>query len=150
MARTEASEDFDIALDAFSRWRRGNRVQIPAHMEHGLTHMHVALQAREDEVYWASYTAHEQVLALQGKEQVISIDAVPLPGPAASQGAGVGNAWAASGQLRQRITGLHQYFPDIQPSASVASVLGRQFYLSGKTGSAKDALPVYLKEQEYR
>jgi len=130
---------------------------LAAVCEYKLRCVHVALQAREDEIYLAAYTAltiAEGIsVRLQGSEQVVAISALPSSLTNFSTDyAGVGNAWAQNGPLRRQVTTpLSSYYPDIYPRASVLSILAMQNFLRGDTVDAEHALPIYLKEQlEYK
>jgi len=125
--------------------------------EHKLSRVHVALKAREDEIYLAAYTAvhtaNEISVHLQDTEQVIATNTLPLVlSDLSSEYAGVGNAWAQDGALRKQITSpLSSYYPDIYPRAAVLSILAMQNFLRGAAVDAEHALPIYLKEQlEYK
>ncbi len=126
-------------------------VALGASQQHGCSRVLSALQAREGELYWAAYQRVDAGVQLQGQEEVLSVTAAAQKADALNEEwAGAGNAWEEGGALHAAITVARIRFPDIQPRASLLSVLAREQFLRGDTLAAEAALPVYLKEQEYR
>lgn len=116
--------------------------------EQGATKVLCALDARMQEVYWASYkVAADGCMELIGDERVLPPDQVPVP--AGEEWVGAGSGWAAYGdQLQQhlgaRIASVYaQRFPDAHDVA-VLGVAGMQ---RGRAVSAERALPVYLRDR---
>lgn len=107
-----------------------------------------AIDARMQEVYWASYRlAADGLMELIGDERVLPPTEVPVPAGDGWYGAGTG--WATYGDdLSRRVgEGLAGALPERFPSAEDIAVLGAAGFSRGRAVSAEHALPVYLRDR---
>jgi tRNA threonylcarbamoyladenosine biosynthesis protein TsaB len=112
------------------------------------THVLAAIDARMDEIYWASYQrdTRGEPLALSD-ELVTSAQGLSLPCDA--DWYGIGSGWAAYDsvlrpQFGSRLMGCD---PDALPRATHIAHLAALDYAAGKALSAEQALPVYIRNQ---
>ena len=114
--------------------------------EHGASRVLASFDARMDEVYWASCTADDDgLMGLVGEQLVCRPGEVPVPDGGDWTGAGGG--WRTyADQLDQRLAGkVTGRIPGALCHARDAAVLGAPRFAAGRTVSAADALPVYLR-----
>ncbi len=116
--------------------------------EHGSERVLTAIDARMQEVYWATYRLGASgLMELSGDERVTTPGLVPVPSDHAWHGAGSG--WAQYRKaLAERLTDcLLTIYPDRFPSAEDIAVLGAAGLQNGRGLSAERALPVYLRDR---
>jgi len=106
-----------------------------------------ALDARMNEIYWATYQQNSQGLAeLIGDETVTDASQIRFPD---APGFGVGSGWAAHGEVLRRVLG-HRVADSqaiIYPRAAVVAPLGASYFQQGLAAPADQALPVYLRDK---
>jgi len=117
-----------------------------AYRRTGCSGVLAAIDARMGEVYWGAYTlAADGVVAAHGEECVVAPEAVPLPGPGPWACAGTG--WIRyPDTLAARVgagTDSGHTLPDARDMLTIATRDGH----AGRTVSAAEALPVYLRDQ---
>ena len=113
-------------------------------------HILVAIDARMDEVYWASYRLEEEQWQLDGEECVISPDKIQLLEMLVKTDetwVGAGTGW---GNYKDRLLPtancqLQTFLPDCFPSAEVIAKLAVAEFNAGNMLSAAGAIPVYLR-----
>lgn len=105
----------------------------------------VAMDARMDEIYAASYQVQEGFVRLSGEEQVCPAEQFLPSNTAMWFGAGTG--WEVYAQaLQTNFSGqLIDQKPDMYPQAATILKLAEQLYAQGEFVSADKALPVYLR-----
>ena len=122
-----------------------------AHRQHAAALMQIALKARDNEVYWATYRQDGQGVELLGHEQVLAIDSLAPDFNAGERWFAVGNGWEEGSDLRLRVLShAAAWLPTIESRASALAALALRELARGNTVAAENALPVYLKEQEYK
>lgn len=105
-----------------------------------------AIDARMGEVYWGTFTVGaDGLVAAAGEERVCKADSVEVPG--ATEWFGVGTGWTTygemlSGKLGNRLKG---FAGDRFPHARDVLKLAVREFKAGRTVSAEEALPVYLR-----
>ncbi len=115
------------------------------------THIAVALDARMDEVYFATYRLQKDTVVLLGNEQVIAPSATTLPdvgmGSEISQHhwVGVGSGFKAYKEALHHLT-LTACWEEY-PHAVALAQLAVEAYQRGEGVEAALALPVYLRDQ---
>lgn len=109
-----------------------------------------ALDARMSELYWASFQLDDHNMQPVETEQLCSLAKIPLP---AERGwYGVGDGWlnfteVLKSQLGDKLIEINpDFYPHAQDIASLASIAFQQ----GKTVTAEQALPVYLRDNMYK
>lgn len=137
----------------------------------GRVHVAAAIDARIGEVYWGLYRvtdpagadggdpdAGDAGVRLLAPEQVIAPDAPDLALPDADPAVdwiGVGSGWRGGGQesasghgptLARRLA-VRGLLPDRYPRAAEIAILGAGLARAGRTVSAEQALPVYLRDR---
>jgi tRNA threonylcarbamoyladenosine biosynthesis protein TsaB len=115
--------------------------------ESGRSHYLVAVDARINEVYWASYHIEAGLAVLNGAEQVLGPDAVPLPDE--SGWCGIGTGWAVYREALLKRLSVHvdDTMADALPRACDVAFLAMDRFRAGDTVSAEDILPVYLRDR---
>ena len=121
-----------------------------AHELTGKEHVLAAIDARMDEVYWASYSLTANQWSLNGEERVISPEKLQLAEALSGQeqnwvGAGTGWASYADRLLPNADLNLFTRLDDCFPSAEVIAMLAIEELKAGNTVSAAEAIPVYLR-----
>lgn len=107
-----------------------------------------AIDARMQEVYWASYRlGADGLMELVGDERVVAPADVPVPGDRAWHGAGSG--WDSYRdilvpRLAEQVSEIHA---ERFPSAEDIALLGAAGLRGGRGLSAERALPVYLRDR---
>lgn len=106
-----------------------------------------ALDARMRQVYWGVYVRNLQgLMTLQGTEQVLAPEQIPLPSGAGWIGAGPG--WDACSAALQTGLGacLAAWQPRQFPHARDLAVLGAAAFRAGATVPAEQAIPLYIRD----
>ncbi|MBT8132890.1 MAG: tRNA (adenosine(37)-N6)-threonylcarbamoyltransferase complex dimerization subunit type 1 TsaB [Gammaproteobacteria bacterium] len=121
-----------------------------AHELTGKEHVLAAIDARMDEVYWASYSLTAKQWSLNGEERVVSPDKLHLAEILSGQeknwvAAGTGWASYADRLLRDADLELLTRLDDCFPSAEVIAWLAIEELKAGNTVPAAEAIPVYLR-----
>lgn len=112
------------------------------------THVLAAIDARMDEIYWASYQrdARGEPQALS-EERVTSAEDLAIDGDA--DWYGIGTGWAAYESVMRLHFGNRLLGCDAQalPRATHIAYLAALDFAEGKALSAEQALPVYIRNQ---
>jgi tRNA threonylcarbamoyladenosine biosynthesis protein TsaB len=105
----------------------------------------VAMQAREEEIYWGSYTLQDGLMTRVGDERVMQASEVRLPEPGAWFG--VGDGWVHRTILEEAL-GQNTLAIDLKalPHARDLIALAENDYRQGRYVDAEHARPVYLRE----
>ena len=114
--------------------------------ESGMPRMLAALDARKQEVYLGAYRlTAEGKLALLGTECVCAPAQVEVPGE--GDWVGVGSGWAAYGNTLAKRLGerIVRVIPDLEPRARDVALLAADAFCDGRTVTAAEAVPVYLR-----
>lgn len=106
-----------------------------------------ALDARMRQVYWGVYVRGPQgLMALQGVEQVLAPDQVPLPEGEGWTGAGPGwDAYHAALQARLD-RHLRTWQAQQLPHARHLAELGVAAFQAGQAVAPEEAIPVYIRD----
>lgn len=115
----------------------------------------VAIDARMDEVYWATYCFEDNHCLLVGEEQVISPNKISIAEKLNASDAScvaAGTGWKA---YRERLLPavncqLQSILDDCLPSAAVLVKLAAIEFDAGNTVPAEEAIPVYLRNNVAR
>ena len=115
--------------------------------EYGSTAVLASIDARMREVYWGVYTLdNDNLMQLQGLEQVLPPEEVPVPD--SGHWVGAGSGWRAhDALLRRRVEHLQDVKSDCWPQAQDVLTLALPLYRQGKTIPAGQAEPVYLRNK---
>lgn len=107
-----------------------------------------SLDARMGEVYWAAYHWNGNGFDCMAQPEVIAPDQVSLINPIEdADWVGAGNGWQLLDQFSPVMQSLvQQTYPDLLPQAGDIARLAELYWLQGKTVSAEDAIPVYLRD----
>lgn len=112
----------------------------------GAQHVVVALHAREDEVYFGSYSAEGGLMKLNGKEGVLA--AAQVPGQSFASCHGVGSGWRLRDQLVPALQAdVLQIREEAWPQARSLIELGLHAFEQNSVQTAQEAQPEYLREQ---
>lgn len=107
-----------------------------------------ALDARMSQVYWGAYErGAEGVMALVGREAVLAPEEVPVPAGAGWIGAGSGWDRYAERLMTRLGARVARWHAGCYPLARHVAALARVEAAHGRTLTAEEALPVYLREQ---
>lgn len=118
------------------------------YLEHQVTQILTAFDARMEEVYWGCYALNAQgIMQLVEQEMVCKPQAVPLLKTAGWYGAGSGWASYAQSLLLRLGENVSTYYPDCFPNAQAMIPLALNALQNGQTVPAEQALPVYLRDQ---
>ena len=125
-------------------------IALRAYEESNIGQILVAIDARMDEVYWASYRMKHQNWSLVGIEQVISPDKINLAEVLAQDDktwVGAGSGWGsyADRLLPASCFQLHSVLPECLPHAEGIAKLAVEEFKVGNTVTAAEAIPVYLR-----
>lgn len=107
-----------------------------------------AIDARMGEIYWGGYKrGADNLVQLEGVEQVCAPGAVPLV--AGTNWFGAGTGWGTySDKLCARLGGrVVGWEPECYPRASAIVQLGAAAFSRGETVMAEQAMPVYLRNK---
>ncbi|NHA15319.1 tRNA (adenosine(37)-N6)-threonylcarbamoyltransferase complex dimerization subunit type 1 TsaB [Thioalkalivibrio sp. XN279] len=125
----------NLAAAAVAAWRK-----------HGWRQVLAAFDARMDELYAAAYRIDDAGLpALSGAEQLV-VPAALAPPAGVGAWFGAGSGFAAWDELAGRL-GLAGCDPLVEPVARDLLGPAAAMVAAGRTVSADQALPVYLREQ---
>ncbi|MDQ8038873.1 MAG: tRNA (adenosine(37)-N6)-threonylcarbamoyltransferase complex dimerization subunit type 1 TsaB [Rickettsiella sp.] len=107
-----------------------------------------AIDARMNEIFWASYQLASEGIMLEVDTEQLS-DPKHIPLISLSHYIGVGSAWdhyhaVLNGQLKNQ---LQQWVAQRYPRAYDVAVLAQHAYQQGQIVSAEEALPLYLREK---
>lgn len=105
------------------------------------------MDARMNEVYWASYAVAEGEICRYGEEALASPETVMAPDAEQWFGAGTGfRAYPQLGQaqLAARLSGMDT---EILPEARDVAALAARAYTRGEYLPAEQAMPVYLRDR---
>lgn len=105
----------------------------------------VAMDARMDEIYAASFQVQDGIVVLLGEEKVCPAEQFLPANTEMWLGAGTGwqvYADTLQGNFSAQLVGQQ---PDIYPQAAIILKLAEQLYARGEYVSADKALPVYLR-----
>ena len=107
-----------------------------------------SLDARMGEVYWAAYHWNGNSFDCVAQPEVIAPDQVSLVNPVEdADWVGAGNGWQLLDQFSPVMQGLvQQTYPEMLPRAGDIARLAELYWQQGKTVSAEDAIPVYLRD----
>jgi tRNA threonylcarbamoyladenosine biosynthesis protein TsaB len=125
-------------------------IALRAHEETGCTQVLSAIDARMDEVYWASYRLENGQWQLDGDECVVSPDKINtddlLPEDAGSIAA-AGSGWKSYKQrlLKTVNCQLKTFLPHCLPSAETIAKLAVAEFKAGNTIAVAEAVPVYIR-----
>lgn len=107
----------------------------------------VAFDARMGEVYWGCFVCRGGLPVLQGEERVCAPSAVSLAGTAESW-AGAGRGWALREVMPETVAGRISELDDtLVPRASWVARLAVEDFRQGRTVTAEQAQPVYLRDE---
>lgn len=113
---------------------------------HGHEQVLVAMQARQQEIYWGSYRAEDELVVPVLADRVIDASKVPLPGP--GTWSGIGDGWQHQDIIEQC---LDQKVVEIDrselPNAQDIIALAYPDLTNGNTLTAQEARPVYLRDR---
>ncbi|WP_086481546.1 tRNA (adenosine(37)-N6)-threonylcarbamoyltransferase complex dimerization subunit type 1 TsaB [Oceanospirillum sanctuarii] len=107
-----------------------------------------SLDARMGEVYWAAYHWNGNGFDCIAQPEVIAPDQVSLINPIEdADWVGAGNGWQLLDQFSPVMQSLvQQTYPDLLPQAGDIARLAELYWQQGKTVSAEEAIPVYLRD----
>ena len=118
-----------------------------SYRQHGYQNALCAMDARMGEIYFAAYAKEGDAFKCVTDEQVCKPEDV-APVDDNISWAGVGSGWGIySDVLSRRVSvDVNRLDASALPRAMDAVVLAEQCYQAGKTVSAEEALPVYLRD----
>lgn len=108
-----------------------------------------AIDARMGEVYWGAFSIDSNGLAqARGQELVCAPGQVEIPEGDASW-LGVGSGWSTYGDLLRQVVGdgISGAYPDRFPRAEDVLALALPEFEAGRSLSADQALPIYLRDK---
>jgi tRNA threonylcarbamoyladenosine biosynthesis protein TsaB len=116
---------------------------LACHQKHGAQRVLTVLDARMDEVYWAQYEFDD------GMPRAVSAPQLSAPAAVAPQGAATpcGNGFAAYAEAftgKDFAEGAHT---DVMPHAVQIAQLARVAFAAGRSVSAAEAQPLYLRNK---
>lgn len=113
---------------------------------HGHAQILVAMQARQQEIYWGSYRAKDELVAPVFSDRLIDASQVLLPGP--GTWSGIGDGWQHQEMMEKC---LDQKVVEIDmselPNARDIVLLASRDLTNGNTLTAQEARPVYLRDK---
>lgn len=113
--------------------------------QYGAETMFIAIDARMQQLYWAKYTIKNDLACLDGSENLYA--PAEIPSEACENWYGVGDGWSLYlDELSGKINGkASQIVPNLEPKADALLPLAGDLIAKGKTISAINATPVYLR-----
>lgn len=120
-----------------------------AYREYQAIQVLAAMDARMNEIYWASYRLGDEGIMLEYDPEQLS-DPKQFPGTTLSPFIGVGSGWDHYPELLKsqfKENQLQQCYPERYPSAYDVALLAANAYKKGQMVSAEQAVPVYLREK---
>lgn len=116
--------------------------------EFGWTRVAAAIDARMNEVYWAAYTANDAgLMVAQTDELVCPPEQVPMLDGEGWHG--IGSGWQTFAEaLKERQQGrVLDCQGEYLPHAQDVAVLAASAFARGETVPAREAMPIYLRDQ---
>ncbi|MDX1490532.1 MAG: tRNA (adenosine(37)-N6)-threonylcarbamoyltransferase complex dimerization subunit type 1 TsaB [Pseudohongiellaceae bacterium] len=127
---------------------------MSAFLKEGAKQCQVALIARENEIYGASYHLASDYPQLVGSEFVASIERSHFPSLSAHEPiVGVGSGWLHDKTLlaNSGARAVQAIYPQIDCDADALSCLAQKYFEQGLASDPELVLPVYVKEEmEYQ
>ena len=104
-----------------------------------------AIDARMNEVYWGCYQVEDGFMSLVNKEKVSPVTSVVNEGDWHCLGSG----WDTfETELKQsKLVNITSFTNECFPHAQDVAVLAADLYLKGKTVSAENAIPSYIRDE---
>ena len=104
-----------------------------------------AIDARMNEVYWGCYQLEDGLMSLVNKEKVSPVTSVLNEGDWHCLGSG----WDTfEAELKQsKLVNITSFTNECFPHAQDIAVLAANLYLKGKTVSAENAIPSYIRDE---
>ena len=104
-----------------------------------------AIDARMNEVYWGCYQLEDGLMSLVNKEKVSPVTSVVNEGDWHCLGSG----WDTfETELKQsKLVNITSFTNECFPHAQDVAVLAADLYLKGKTVSAENAIPSYIRDE---
>jgi len=113
--------------------------------EQGAQQVAVAIDARMNEVYWGCYQLQDNLMQLQGMEQVCAPEAAQLPRMASGDWMGAGTGWGAYAErINLSVQSTHV---NMLPHAEDILALALADWQRGLAIAAEQAQPIYLRDQ---
>ena len=116
--------------------------------EFGWTRVATAIDARMNEVYWAAWSANDAgLMVAHSDEMVCPPEQVPLLD--GEEWHGIGSGWQSFAEaLNVRQQGrVLDWQGEYLPHAQDVAVLAADAFIKGRAVTAREALPVYLRDQ---
>ncbi len=115
----------------------------------GCSRIAVAVDARMQEVYWATYLVdQDETVKLSGTEKVCSSGLVALPkGEKGKDWFGAGSGWGTYGDMLKDNLGIEHFAEDCYPRAGDIATLGVAAYRQGNIVTPDRIVPVYLRDK---
>ena len=103
------------------------------------------IDARMNEVYWGCYQAQNGLMSLVNKEKVRPVTSIESEGEWHCLGSG----WDTfETELKQsKLVNITSFTNECFPHAQDVAVLAADLYLKGKTVSAENAIPSYIRDE---
>jgi tRNA threonylcarbamoyladenosine biosynthesis protein TsaB len=117
-----------------------------AYEDHGCKKVLAAIDARMGGVYWGEYQLDEKgLMLLKGNEAVLSPAEVPIP--EGNDWVGAGSGWLGHSDALQNRLGnsIMDQWDDYCPQSKTITLLAVSYYQQGLAVEAKNAMPVYLR-----
>ena len=117
-----------------------------AHHVHNASCVFACIDARMQEVYYATYELDEHhIMQLRGEEKVIRPNFIDVG--TGKNCIGAGSGWGTYAEVLQEKMGNHiSYYADEFPQAEFVAKLGKYYFEQGLSVPASQALPVYLRD----
>lgn len=122
-----------------------------AYREHGAEHVLSSIDAYMKEVYWGVYRLHNKHMLAVVPDSVCAPEQVLL-NATEKKWLGVGSGWDSYAEILQgKVNGqLQQWLPQRYPQARDIAELAVLDYQQNKAVSAELALPVYLRDPNWK
>lgn len=120
-----------------------------AYREYQAKQVLAAMDARMNEIYWASYRLDEEGIMAEYEREQLS-NPQQFPGTTLSHFIGVGSGWDQYRDLLEpqfKENQLQQCYLERYPRAYDVALLAAHAYKKGQVVSAEQAVPVYLREK---
>lgn len=120
-----------------------------AYREYQAQHILAAIDARMNEIYWASYQLDNEGMMAEFDAEQLS-NPTQFPRTTLSHFIGVGSGWDRYHEILSpqfKKNQLQQCYPGRYPRAYDVVQLAEQAYKKGQVVAAEKALPVYLRER---
>ncbi len=111
-------------------------------------HVLVAIDARMKEVYWGEFEIRDGLPILQGQEQVVAPEAVPVVTSPDQKYVGIGSGWGSYRQALDERVGscVTEVYDAALPRAQEVALLASHEFKAGHVLAADQAIPVYLRD----